>query len=131
MEKHKDAIKQLRTSIKDLADNGRKTKAEIRALKYDPDGKRRPETGPERHQKKVDYDYYVRPKARAALLAYGLLRGMPYPVMESKCKEPPSVFGVHKAIQEALGDAEETKAEWTLDRVQKLLSDASEAKEAA
>lgn len=125
MKKHKDAIQKLKTTIRALAIEGRETRAEIRELKNEPN------SGPVRHRMKVDYDFYVRPKVRNTLLAYGFLRGRPYQSMEAKCSEAPSAYGIHKAIQKALGDDEEAKVEWTLDHIRTLLSKAPEAKEAA
>lgn len=131
MENHKDAISKLKFSVKSLAQQGRDTRAQVRALKYGEDGARRPETGFERHQLRNEYLWRGRRKARVTLLAYGLLRGVPYKVMEAKCEEPPSVSAITEVIQEALGDAEELKAVWTYDYVKKLVEGPSEAEEAA
>ena len=125
MKKHSHAIRNLRNSIKAFAEEGRSTRSQIGALKQQP------ETGPKRHGLKVDYDYFVRRKARAALLAYGLLRDIPYEAMEPKCTEAPSGSMVYKAIQEAFDKDEEQKAEWSLIRVQDLLSPASVSQEEA
>lgn len=124
MKKHKDAIKKIRQEIKGLAAEKAKTRAEINALKFDAEGKRRPETGPTRHTLKVTYDWHVRPYARANLLAYGLLRGIPYKKMEPTCDENELHYVIPKilhAIQASLGDNKELQLEWTLERVKKLI----------
>ena len=123
MKKHKHAINNIRQTIKALTEHKRQVKAEIQALKFDAEGKRRPETGPERDRLWLDYTWSRRPLARAAHLALGMLRGTPYKEMESRCAEnsPPPLYGMLKAVHEALGDDEALKAEWTLGRIQNFV----------
>jgi hypothetical protein len=54
----------------------------------------------------------VRHHTRLNLLAYGLLKGTPYEVMERKCHEPPE-FDKVATIARRFGGAEETIASWT------------------
>lgn len=126
MKKHKDAIKNLRLKLKGLVEAKPKLRAEIHALKFDAEGKRRPETGPERHGLKQSYNERVRPEIRTVLLAYGILRGIPYKRMESKAC--PDKYGFQQLaswtlyeIHQACGDNAELKAEWTEDRVRSII----------
>ena len=64
VKKHKDAIKNIRETLKTLAAKKPALRAEIQALKFGPNGERRPETGPERHQLKHAYKQDVRPEIR-------------------------------------------------------------------
>jgi len=133
VKKHKHAIKNLRQTLAELTEMKRQVKAQILGLRFDASGKRRPETGPERDQLWQGYVWSTRPLARAVHLALGFLRGTPYLAMEPKCAEdgPPPLYGVLKAIQNACGDDEALKTEWTLERLQKLVEEAPTAKEAA
>jgi hypothetical protein len=121
VKKHKDAIKNIRTTLKALLLEKPRLRAEIRALKFGPNNERRPETGPTRHSMKQAYNWNVRPEVRATLLAYGLLRGMPYSKMEPKAESGIHLSRVLRAIHTAIGDNEELKAEWTSDRIAKLI----------
>lgn len=121
MKKHKDAIKHIRQEIKDLSAKKPEVRASIRELKYDPQGNRRPETGPQRSQLKQDYDYQTRARLRVLYTAYGLLRGRPYLAMERTCNEEISVAWVHKIILAAIGQDEALQADWPLDRVVSLI----------
>lgn len=133
MKKHKHAIKNIRQTLADLTEHKRHVKAQIQALRLDPAGKRRPETGPERDQLWQSYVGSMRPLARAAHLALGFLRGTPYQAMEARCAEdsPPPLYGVLKLIHTAFGEDEELKAEWTAKRIEKLVTEASAAQVAA
>lgn len=130
---YKHAIINIRQTLATLTDEKRKVKAAIEALKFDASGKRRPETGPERDQLWHDYTWRTRPQARAAHLALGFLRGTPYKAMEPKCAMDgaPPLYGVLQTIHTACGDDKELIAEWTLGRIQKLVSEPAAAQEAA
>jgi hypothetical protein len=128
MFKHKAAIKNLRLRIKTLAQEKPKLRAEIRALKFDAEGNRRPETGGQRWSLKASYNEGARLNARAALIAYGILRGVPYKVMESSASPDKYGYrwlpsGVLSEIHQAIGDDAELKAEWTHDRVVSIIID--------
>ena len=126
MKKHKDAIQIIRAEIKLLVEEKPKLREAVRALKFDPEGKRRPETGFERHNLKMAYDNGTRIKIRTRLLAQGLLRGLPHRRIEPKWDPgmmPYLVGGIHTVIQKALGDNEELKLEWTKERVKQALND--------
>lgn len=133
MENHKQAIQNIRQKLVDLTDEKRQVKARINALRFDAAGKRRPETGPERSQLWAEYIWHTRPKARAAHLALGFLRGTPYKAMEPRCAPDgaPPLYGVLQTIHAACGDDKELIAEWTLGRIQKLVSEPAAAQEAA
>lgn len=133
VKKHKHAIENLRRSLAELTDKKRQVKAQIHTLRTDASGKRRPETGSERDQLWQSYVWSTRPLARATHLALGMLRGTPYSAMEPRNTEGhgPPLYGVLKAIHTACGEDETLKAEWTLERIQKLVEAASTAKEAA
>ncbi len=131
MKKHKDAIKNLRLKLKGLAEVKPKLRAEIHALKFDAEGKRRPETGPQRHSMRQSYNEHTRPEIRAVLLACGILRGLPYRRMEPKAFTPEYltystsvlIGNVHYEIQQAIRDNAELRAEWTEDRVRAIIKD--------
>ena len=53
----------------------------------------------------------VRPHTRHNLLAYGILRGIPYSVMEKKCRETPDFSGVSK-IAKRFGASDNDILEW-------------------
>ena len=53
----------------------------------------------------------VRDHARHNLLAYGVLRGIPYRCMEDKCREAPDLERVEK-IAKRFGATEESVASW-------------------
>ena len=133
MKKHKHAIENIRKSLANLTEQKRQVKAQIQGLKFDAAGQRHPETGPERDQLWQGYVWSTRPLARAAHLALGFLRGTPYKAMEPRCAEdsPPPLYGALKAIHAACGEDESLKAEWTLERIQKLVEETSAVKEAA
>ncbi len=128
MFKHKAAIKNLRLRIKTLAEEKPKLRAAVHALKFDLEGKRRPETGEARYDLKRAYNEGTRPEIRAALLAYGILRGVPYKAMESSTGTSPDKYGyrwlfssVVYELHKAMGDDAELKAEWTDKRVEALI----------
>jgi hypothetical protein len=123
MRRHSDAIKKIRQTLKTLVGEKVNLRKEIHALKFDGEGKRRPETGPKRHSLKESYNWHTRPEARATLVAYGLLRGVPYAKMEPKTESGVQLSRVLKALHEAIGDNEALKADWTMDRVCKLILD--------
>ncbi len=123
VKKHKDAIKNIRITLKALVSEKAKLRAEIQAIKFGPNGVYRPETGPTRHAMKQTYNWQVRPEVRATLLAYGFLRGLSYSKMEAKSGSGVHLSRVLKAIHTAIGDDEALKAEWTSDRVFKLVFD--------
>jgi hypothetical protein len=126
VKKHKDAIKNLRLKLKGLVEAKPKLRAEIHALKFGAEGKRRPETGPERQGLKQNYNERVRPEIRTVLLACGILRGVPYKRMEAKaCPDkygyPSLLSSTLWEIHQAMGDNEELKAEWTEPRLWEIL----------
>jgi hypothetical protein len=45
-----------------------------------------------------------RPARRARLLAYAMLRGMPYARVEPKCSEPIHEYAIHVALRAAVAD---------------------------
>lgn len=119
MKKHKHAIQNVRQALKLLTEQKRDTQAQIKALKFDAEGKRRPETGPARSELRRAYNNHTRPDARVAHLALGLLRGRPYKALEAKTLEGnvPSAYYIHKLILQACEGDAELKAEWTEGRV--------------
>ncbi len=90
----------LRIKIKNLADEARSIREEARKTSGDV------KWGLNDHRKTV-----VRTHARHNLLAYGLLRGIPYSVMELKCHTPPNLATVEKHAKQFGGD-ENTIAVW-------------------
>lgn len=132
MKKHSAAIRKIKQTIRELSGKRAEVRSEILALKFDQQGRRRPETGQDRYWLKENYCWGERRLIRANLLAYGFLRDVPYKVME-----PISVQGqrepgmVLKALHAAIGDDESLKAEWTMDRVYKLFDEPAVASEAA
>lgn len=142
------AIDSLKCLVKKQAEAKRVLRERVSALKWktlplpsitrDSDGRkisgkkalkafRRPETGPERDALRAAYQFPDRAKARATLLAYGLLQGMPYASMESRAKTPPVVNFVLQAIHDALGEDKAARSTWTLTKVQSLLTRTQEA----
>jgi len=61
----------------------------------------------------------VRQYARLNLLAYGLLNGVPYEIMEKKCNETPDFLKVIK-IAKNFGGTEEKIVEW-IDKARECL----------
>lgn len=114
MKKYTAAIRHLKNTIKELAACKRASLGQLQ--------------GRELHAARMTYNWFDRPKVRAALLAYGLLREIPYERMEGKCEVPPPAHLVLKHIHEALDP--ELKAEWSQDRVCALLQPTAK-KEAA
>jgi hypothetical protein len=124
MKNAKNTLKQL---IKEQADNGRRIRLEIQALKWkegcppvqrDASGRkvtgkkalaafRRPETGPQRFglwdDKRSEGHY-----ARIYLLLLGMLRGRPYKSIEAKCHpwKTMTARSLHKSLGNVL-DAEQ------------------------
>ena len=128
VKKHKDAIKTLREKLKTLAVKKPELRRQINALKFDAEGKRRPETGPQRHAMKFNYDSNVRPGIRTALVAYGILRGIQYKRIERNpvirnYENSWLISNVLEEIHKAIGDNAELKAEWTKDRVKAIIKD--------
>lgn len=140
---------QLKSEIKDFADQGRKLRQEIAELKWKPEALaevratlalpsdkatgrkdklkawRRPETGPERSQlwnSKRDNGRY----ARHYLLAYGALRGLAYTRMEAKCEptNKPSASWIRSIAATYLGKGSEGAAVWTEEATQAWLDGA-------
>lgn len=129
MKKHKNAIQNVRQALKLLTEQKRDMQAQVRGLKFDADGKHRPETGPERSELRRFYNSNTRPDARVCHLALGLLRGRPYKGMEAKTAEGngPSSYGIYRVILQACEGDNELKAEWSEIRI----SDWLEGKELA
>jgi hypothetical protein len=126
VKKHKDAIKNLRLRLKALSAEKPKLRAELHALKFDAEGKRRPETGSTRHGMRQHYNENTRPEIRSVLIAYGILRGIPYKRMEKTACQDKYAYRslcswVLHEIHLAVGDNAELKAEWTLDRVENII----------
>jgi hypothetical protein len=128
VKKHKDAIKKLRLKLKGLAEVMPKLREEILTLKFDAEGKRRPDTGPQRYLMRLGYKERVRPNIRTALVACGLLRGIPYKRIEPKAD--PYTYStanlrasVLAEIHEALGEDAALRAEWTKERVKAIILD--------
>jgi hypothetical protein len=98
-----ERIIHLRIKIKNLADEARSIREEARKtsgmVKW----------GLNDHRTGV-----VRPHARHNLLAYGLLRGVPYDVIERKCDEAPNFATVEKHAKQFGGDEDVIKA-WVAD----------------
>ena len=96
-------ISQLKSEIKAVADEGRACRQKINASKG------------------LERDHWWNEKravgdgARGLLIAYGLLRGMPYERMERHCREEPSGRAIHALCVKYGGE------EWTPDRVKELL----------
>lgn len=110
----KTAIRKLKHDVKERASQGKAIRQEIHAL-----GKA-PETGQERSLL-WDRKRGVGEGARLSHLAYGLLRGLPYKIMEPKTREgnEPSAALVLDRIHGVLG--EEAQVVWTQERVISLI----------
>ena len=128
MKKHKDAIKSLKNKLRALAEVMPKLRAEILTLKFDAEGRRRPETGGQRYLMRLDYKERTRPNIRSCMVAYGILRGLPYKRIEPKAD--PYTYSTANLrnsvlweIHEAIGDNAELKAEWTKERVKAIILD--------
>lgn len=132
MNPYKNAIQNLKQTIKTLTEKKRALRKDIHALKFTDGGERRPETGPERDALWADYQWRWKPQARAALLAYGLLRGKPYRDLEpGSTRNPPSIPAVFRMLREAFpADEKALMDEWTLIHIESLLT-REMAKEAA
>jgi len=89
-------IEYLKVKVISLADEARTIRKEENKAKAL--GETRLLLGLMDHRKGV-----VRPEARAALLAYGFLRGVPYHKMEKRCKEEPDWKRV-KRLASKFGD---------------------------
>ena len=61
----------------------------------------------------------VRPHTRKNLLAYGILLGIPYRVMERRCNEQPNFVGV-AAIAKRFGASEADVSAWIADAKEHL-----------
>ena len=101
-----DRIRHLRIKIKNLADEARTIREEARKTsgmtKWDLN----------HHRTTV-----VRRHARENLLAYGLLRGVPYHAIERKCHEPPNWHNIEStavrfgaSLSDAVGWVAEARA---------------------
>lgn len=133
MKKHKHAIQNIRQALKLLTEQKRETTSQIQALKFDAEGKRRPETGPERSELRRIYNSSTRPDARIAHLALGLLRGRPYKALEAKTLEgnAPSAYYINRVISQACEGDKELQAEWSEGRVQSWLDGEESAEKVA
>jgi hypothetical protein len=112
-----EAIRSLKTQIHELIAKKWGLRVQLGRLQG-------PETGPERHQLKQDYNWGTRPVARATYLAYGLLRGRTYKQIEAKCEQAPDPYRIMKilhAVQESF------KEKWTLEAIQKWIEGKEEA----
>jgi len=120
----KTAITELKNKVKDLAAEGTRIRGEIRTLAWTDDNppRRRPETGPERSSLWED-KRYVGFSARLTLLAYGLLRGLPYKAMEPACREgnEPPCSSILDRTHNALGEDSPEAEVWTQERVVSLV----------
>jgi hypothetical protein len=128
MFQYKAAIKNLKARIKTLAGEKARLRSELHMLKFDVEGKRHPETGGKRWSLRASYNEGSRLEARAALVAYGILRGVPYKAMEPSASPDKYGYrwlpgGVLSEIHQAIGDDAELKAEWTHDRVLSIILD--------
>lgn len=128
VKKHKDAIKNLKSKLWTLAEVMPKLRAEILTLKFDAEGRRRPDTGPQRYLMRQGYKDNVRPNIRSTLVAYGILRGIPYKRIEPKAD--PNTYStlnlrdsVLWEIHTAIGENAELRAEWTKERVRAIILD--------
>lgn len=121
----KNAIKNLKQTIHDLTAKKRETRENIKSLKTTPGGEHRPETGQERDLIWQRYQWPFRAQARAAHLAYGILRGKPYQLMEPETTRkglyPAMVLSMILAAIPAEEKATSTE-EWTLARIETLLT---------
>lgn len=124
MENTRTAIKKLKKNVKELTAEGLRIRGEIHVLAWTDDKppRRRPETGPERALL-WDGKRGVGRTARLSLLAYGLLRGLPYKAMEPKCREgnEPSCSLILAKMHEVLGPESEDALAWTQERVVSLV----------
>lgn len=77
-----------------------------------------PANGLARHELKIEYDWKVRPVARATFLTYGLLRGRRYKQIEQKCDRAPDAYHVMKILHEFGSVFEE---EWPLTQIRAWL----------
>ncbi len=77
----KNTLDKLRSEIKTLAAEGCELQRQITALRLLPD------TGPERHKLRL-VKRGVGERTRARLVAYGVLRGVPYVRIEANCRVP-------------------------------------------
>jgi hypothetical protein len=127
VKKYKAAIVQIRNEIKTLAEEKPKMRAAVRAIKFDAQGKRRPETGSERCLLKNSYDSAE--LIRANLLAYSLLRGRPYVKQEPKvrdCVPQQTLDLVHHVLQLTFNTDKALAAEWPIERVVSLILEGKE-----
>jgi len=110
MNSHKAAISHVREAIKTFSAEKPELRAKLFDLRFDATGKHRPETGQERCDLKNHYVINTQFSLRAHYIAYGLLRGRAYKVLEATCHEEPSVYRVTAIIQTAFGNDDEAKA---------------------
>lgn len=111
--KETTGFKELKALVKLMAEEGRACRQKINATR----GKERDGWWNEKRS--------VGEGARNALLAYGLLRGVPYERMERKCRVAPNGYAIFSLLQEHGGD------EWTQERVKELLKRPEAEREAA
>lgn len=95
-----ERTRHLKIKIKSLADEARTIRAESKKT-----------SGMEKWNLNEHRTKVVRPHTRHNLLAYGILIGIPYEVMEKKCNEPPKFSEVSK-IAKRFGAKEEIIFEW-------------------
>lgn len=93
----------LQIKIKSLAAEALIIRAKAKSLMRLP---RPAENSKIKHRLDLHRTTVVRPHARVNHLAYGLLRGVPYEVMESKCNEPPSFDRVASIARRFGGEPE-------------------------
>jgi len=94
-----ERITHLRIKIKNLADEARTIREEARKT-----------SGMEKWELNHHRTTVVRSAARHNLLAYGLLHGVPYSVMEKKCASTPSFSTVEKHAKKFGGSEEDIEA---------------------
>ncbi len=80
-----ERLRHLKIKIQSLTDESRNIRKEARKV-----------SGMEKWNLNHHRTTTVRDASRYNLLAYGLLRGVPYEVIEKKCNEPPSFRAVAK-----------------------------------
>jgi hypothetical protein len=95
-----ERIIHLRVKIKNLADEARTIREEAKKV-----------SGMAKWRLNDHRTGVVRPHARHNLLAYGLLRGIPYEVIEKKCREAPDFATVTRHARQ-FGATDEDSALW-------------------
>lgn len=93
----------LKIKIQSLVDESRNIRREARKV-----------TGKDRHSLNLHRVMVVRPHTRLNLLAYGILRNIPYSCMERKCAEKPDFKRIGK-IAKSFDATDEQVAAWVAD----------------